>query len=50
VLDDNPRARRFYEKHGWSPDGATKTGRDLGINTAEVRNRISLVGPRRLSP
>jgi RimJ/RimL family protein N-acetyltransferase len=50
VLDDNPRARRFYEKHGWSPDGATKTGRHLGVDTAEVRYRISLVGPRRLSP
>lgn len=21
VLDDNPRARRFYEKHGWEPSG-----------------------------
>jgi ribosomal protein S18 acetylase RimI-like enzyme len=50
VLDDNPRARRFYEKHGWSPDGATKTGRHLGVDTAEVRYRISLVGPRRPSP
>lgn len=23
VLDDNPRARRFYERHGWSPSGIT---------------------------
>lgn len=22
VLDDNPRARRFYERHGWEPTGA----------------------------
>lgn len=21
VLDDNPRARRFYERHGWEPTG-----------------------------
>lgn len=23
VLDDNPRARRFYERHGWAPSGIT---------------------------
>ena len=23
VLDDNPRARAFYERHGWSPTGIT---------------------------
>jgi ribosomal protein S18 acetylase RimI-like enzyme len=23
VLDDNPRARRFYEKHGWAATGIT---------------------------
>lgn len=22
VLEDNPRARRFYERHGWEPSGA----------------------------
>jgi hypothetical protein len=21
VLEDNPRARRFYERHGWTPTG-----------------------------
>lgn len=25
VLDTNTRARRFYERAGWMPDGATKT-------------------------
>jgi ribosomal protein S18 acetylase RimI-like enzyme len=50
VLEDNPRARRFYEKHGWSPDGTQKTGRQLGVDTAEMRYRISLAEPRRLSP
>jgi GNAT superfamily N-acetyltransferase len=24
VLEDNPRARRFYERHGWSEDGSTR--------------------------
>jgi GNAT superfamily N-acetyltransferase len=41
VLDDNPRARRFYEKQGWALDGATKTGHHLGVDTFEVRYRIS---------
>jgi RimJ/RimL family protein N-acetyltransferase len=26
VFADNRRARRFYEKHGWQPTGATRTG------------------------
>jgi RimJ/RimL family protein N-acetyltransferase len=26
VFADNGRARRFYEKHGWQPTGATRTG------------------------
>jgi ribosomal protein S18 acetylase RimI-like enzyme len=42
VLDDNPRARRFYEKHGWTLDGATKRRRHLGVDTDEVRYRIVL--------
>ncbi|GLY01111.1 GNAT family N-acetyltransferase [Actinoplanes sp. NBRC 101535] len=25
VLEDNPVARRFYERGGWTPDGATRT-------------------------
>lgn len=25
VLEDNDRARRFYERNGWEPDGGTKT-------------------------
>ena len=24
VLEHNPRARRFYERRGWSPDGGTR--------------------------
>jgi len=42
VLSDNPRARRFYEKHGWTLDGATKRGHHLGVDTDEVRYRIRL--------
>jgi ribosomal protein S18 acetylase RimI-like enzyme len=42
VLDDNPRARRFYEREGWALDGVTKTGEFLGLPVAEVRYRISL--------
>jgi len=41
VLEDNPRARRFYEKHGWAPDGATKRGTHLGVDVDEVRYRIT---------
>ena len=42
VLDDNPRARRFYEREGWALDGVTKTGEFLGLPVAEVRCRIRL--------
>ena len=42
VLDENPRARRYYEKHGWAFDGTTKRGRHLGVDTDEVRYRITL--------
>jgi GNAT superfamily N-acetyltransferase len=42
VLDDNPRARRFYERAGWSLDGATKLDRHFGVEVPEVRYRTSL--------
>lgn len=42
VLDDNPRARRFYEAGGWWLDGARRQGEHLGVKTAEVRYRIDL--------
>ena len=42
VLDDNPRARRFYEAAGWSFDGGTRTGEHLGVSTLEVRYRKRL--------
>lgn len=42
VLEDNPRARRFYEREGWELDGALREGEHLGVRTAEVRYRITL--------
>lgn len=41
VLEDNPRARRFYEREGWALDGATKADEFLGMPVPEVRYRIS---------
>jgi len=37
VLDDNPRARRFYELAGWSPDGEARDIRIFGFDVSEVR-------------
>jgi GNAT superfamily N-acetyltransferase len=37
VLDDNPRARRFYEIAGWSADGAAREIHIFGFDVAEVR-------------
>jgi len=42
VLEDNPRARRFYEREGWELDGAEKEDDFLGVRVAEVRYRIAL--------
>jgi len=39
VLDDNPRARRFYERSGWAPDGVRKAEERFGVRAAEVRYR-----------
>jgi ribosomal protein S18 acetylase RimI-like enzyme len=44
VLDDNPRARRFYEREGWTLDGERKEDEYLGLRVAEVRYRIALAG------
>ena len=37
VLDDNPRARRFYELAGWAADGAAREIQLFGFDVAEVR-------------
>ena len=42
VLEDNPRARRFYERAGWRLDGAAKEDEFLGTTVREVRYRTSL--------
>jgi GNAT superfamily N-acetyltransferase len=42
VLEDNPRARRFYEREGWSPDGGAKTDAFFGVRVTEVRYRRGL--------
>jgi GNAT superfamily N-acetyltransferase len=41
VLDDNPRARRFYEREGWRPDGTAESDY-LGVTVPLVRYRIVL--------
>ena len=42
VLEDNPRARRFYEAGGWEADGAAKAEVRLGVRATEVRYRKEL--------
>ena len=41
VLDDNPRARRFYEREGWHADGSAES-EYLGLTVPLVRYRIGL--------
>lgn len=42
VLEDNPRARRFYEVAGWHLDGARRPIDVLGVSVPEVRYRKQL--------
>jgi GNAT superfamily N-acetyltransferase len=44
VLEDNPRARTFYERGGWAPDGERKSEERWGVHAAEVRYRKTLLG------
>ena len=37
VLHTNARARRFYERHGWSADGATKEHDWMAFTATDVR-------------
>ena len=39
VLEDNPRARRFYERQGWRADGGRKVEEIGGVELAEIRYR-----------
>jgi len=43
VLEDNARARRFYERVGFAPDGASHRLPDLG-GVTEIRYRRALCG------
>lgn len=43
VLEENTRARRFYEAHGWSLDGARKDARFNGVAAPMVRMQRPLV-------
>ncbi len=42
VLEDNPRARRFYEREGWDARRRQQEDDFLGVRVAEVRYRIAL--------
>lgn len=42
VFRDNARARRFYERAGWAPDGEAKSIEIGAVSLAEVRYRIDL--------
>jgi GNAT superfamily N-acetyltransferase len=44
VLEDNPRARAFYERAAWSPDGERKSEERWGVRAPEVRYRKRLTG------
>jgi GNAT superfamily N-acetyltransferase len=41
VLEDNPRARRFYEREGWILDGGHRDEELLGMTVTEVRYRTT---------
>lgn len=42
VLEANDRARRFYKRAGWLPDGAAKEAEHLGVRAPELRYRKAL--------
>ena len=42
VLEDNPRARRFYEREGWARDGGRREEEFLDTTVTEVSYRITL--------
>ncbi|MEV6712986.1 GNAT family N-acetyltransferase [Lentzea sp. NPDC051208] len=41
VFDDNPRARRFYERLGFRADGTAKTESIGGVELKEIRYRLT---------
>jgi GNAT superfamily N-acetyltransferase len=42
VLEENPRARRFYESFGWTHDGGRQLFERYGVRAPEVRYRKTL--------
>jgi RimJ/RimL family protein N-acetyltransferase len=42
VFDENPRARRFYERFGFRADGTTRTETIGGAELEEVRYRLTV--------
>lgn len=50
VLEENARARRFYEAAGWRPDGATQTDELGDVTLHEVRYRTALTERDRSKP
>jgi RimJ/RimL family protein N-acetyltransferase len=44
VLEDNSRARRFYERGGWRPDGTTRVEKLSGEPVPQLRYAKTLVG------
>jgi GNAT superfamily N-acetyltransferase len=45
ALETNDRARRFYERHGWRPDGATKRNDWGAFVRTDVRYLLDLGAP-----
>jgi GNAT superfamily N-acetyltransferase len=46
VLEENPRARRFYELFGWTHDGGRQLFERYGVRAPEVRYRKALESSR----
>jgi ribosomal protein S18 acetylase RimI-like enzyme len=46
VATENPRARRFYERHGWTVDGERVDEAIPGVSVPETRYRVSGLGQR----
>lgn len=45
VFEKDPRARRFFEKHGWAADGEAKVESMGGRNVREVRYSLQVRRP-----
>jgi GNAT superfamily N-acetyltransferase len=47
VLEENPRARHFYESFGWAPDGGRQLFERYGVRAPELRYRKTLASSSR---